>query len=76
VALRPGSRHAQLAIAARNEAGPANLGDEYRGVGWAEVLERWQSPTTGAGRVWHGPDDSLQVVFITKAATGHPGETD
>jgi hypothetical protein len=40
------------------------------------VLEQWQYEVTGAGRIWYCPDDALHVVFITKASTGHPGETD
>jgi hypothetical protein len=41
-----------------------------------KVLEQWQCEVTGAGRIWYCPDDALHVVFITKASTGHPSETD
>jgi len=41
-----------------------------------KVLEQWQYEVTGAGRIWYCPDDALHVVFITKASTGHPSETD
>jgi hypothetical protein len=41
-----------------------------------KALEQWQYEVTGAGRIWYCPDDALHVVFITKASTGHPGETD
>jgi hypothetical protein len=41
-----------------------------------KVLEQWQYEVTGAGRIWYCVDDSLHVVFITKASTGHPSETD
>jgi len=40
------------------------------------TLKQWQYEVTGAGRIWYCPDDSLHVVFITKACTGHPGKTD
>ena len=44
--------------------------------GPAKVLEQWQYKVTGAGRIWYCTDDALHIVFITKARTGHPGETD
>jgi hypothetical protein len=40
------------------------------------MLEQWQYEVTGAGRIWFCPDDAIRVVFITKASTGHPSETD
>ena len=40
------------------------------------MLEQWQYEVTGAERIWFCPDDSIRVVFITKASTGHPSETD
>ena len=41
-----------------------------------KALEQWQYEVLGAGRIWYCPDDALHVVFITKASTGHPSETD
>lgn len=39
-------------------------------------LEQWQYEVTGAGRIWYCPDDTERVVYITRASTGHPKETD
>jgi hypothetical protein len=41
----------------------------------SKVLEHRQHETTGAQRIWYRLNDSLDVVFVTKAS-GHPGETD
>jgi hypothetical protein len=46
-----------------------------RSIGGAE-LEQWQYEVTGAGRIWYCPDDQRRIVFITKASSGHPRETD
>jgi len=42
----------------------------------ARELEQWQIEVTGAGRVWYLVDDEQRTVWLTKAACGHPKETD
>ena len=39
-------------------------------------LEQWQIEVTGSGRVWYVIDDEAKTVWVTLAATGHPGATD
>ena len=39
-------------------------------------LEQWQYEVTGGGRIWFAIDDERRTLWITKAGTGHPRETD
>ena len=40
------------------------------------TLEQWQYEVTGPGRIWYCPDDAERVVYITRASTAHPKQTD
>ncbi len=40
------------------------------------MLEQWQHEVTGGGRVWYCPEDAKKAVHITRAAVGHPKETE
>jgi hypothetical protein len=45
------------------------------GVGGA-ALEQWQYEVTGGGRIWYAIDDDSRTLWITRAGTGHPKQTD
>ena len=48
-----------------------------RAVKFGETeLDQWQYEVTGGGRIWYAIDDETRTIWITKAATGHPGVTD
>ena len=40
------------------------------------VLEQWQYEVTGGGRIWYAIDDEDRTLWITRAGTGHPKQTD
>ena len=40
------------------------------------TLEQWQYEVTGAGRIWYAIDDDARTLWITRAGTGHPKQTD
>lgn len=40
------------------------------------VLEQWQYEVTGGGRIWYAIDDDGRTLWITRAGTGHPRQTD
>lgn len=70
----------QLARAPRRPANPKRqhrLRGELSSKTVAGIdLEHWQYEVTGGGRIWYCPDDERGVVWITKATTGHPRETE
>jgi hypothetical protein len=39
-------------------------------------LPQWQYEVTGAGRIWYVVDEERRIVFLRRASTGHPKETD
>ena len=39
-------------------------------------LEQWQYEVTGGGRLWYAIDDDTRTLWITRAGTGHPKQTD
>jgi hypothetical protein len=39
-------------------------------------LEQWQYEVTGGGRLWYAIDDEGRTIWITRAGTGHPKQTD
>jgi hypothetical protein len=40
------------------------------------ALEQWQYDITGGGRIWYAIDDDKRMLWITRAGTGHPKQTD
>lgn len=40
------------------------------------ALEQWQYEVTGGGRIWYAIDDDSRTLWITRAGTGHPKQTD
>lgn len=40
------------------------------------TLEQWQYEVSGAGRIWYAVDDDARTLWITRAGTGHPKQTD
>jgi hypothetical protein len=40
------------------------------------ALEQWQYEVTGGGRIWYAIDDDNRTLWITRAGTGHPKQTD
>jgi hypothetical protein len=40
------------------------------------ALEQWQFEVTGGGRIWYAIDDEARTLWITRAGTGHPKQTD
>lgn len=40
------------------------------------MLEQWQYEVTGGGRIWYAIDDETRTLWITRAGTGHPKQTD
>jgi hypothetical protein len=40
------------------------------------TLEQWQYEVTGAGRIWYAIDDDARTLWVTRAGTGHPKQTD
>jgi hypothetical protein len=41
-----------------------------------EALEQWQYEATSGGRIWYAIDDDDRTLWITRAGTGHPKQTD
>ncbi|MFG1873916.1 hypothetical protein ACGFIV_03655 [Sphaerisporangium sp. NPDC049003] len=41
-----------------------------------ESLEQWQYEATSGGRIWYAIDDEHRTLWITRAGTGHPKQTD
>ncbi len=41
-----------------------------------ESLEQWQYEATAGGRIWYAIDDASRTIWITRAGTGHPKQTD
>jgi hypothetical protein len=39
-------------------------------------LEQWQYEVTGGGRIWYAIDDEQRTLWITRAGSGHPKQTD
>ena len=39
-------------------------------------LPQWQIEVTGGGRVWYLLDEEQHTVWVTRAGTGHPKETE
>jgi hypothetical protein len=39
-------------------------------------LEQWQFEVTGSGRIWYAIDEEARTLWITRAGTGHPKQTD
>ncbi|MBF6174268.1 hypothetical protein [Nocardia blacklockiae] len=39
-------------------------------------LDHWQYEVTAGGRIWYAIDDEARTLWITRAGTGHPKETD
>ncbi|GAA3377941.1 hypothetical protein GCM10020367_55590 [Streptomyces sannanensis] len=40
------------------------------------TLEQFQYEVTGGGRIWYAIDDECRTLWITRAGTGHPIQTD
>jgi hypothetical protein len=40
------------------------------------TLEQWQYEATSGGRIWYAIDDGTRSLWITRAGTGHPRQTD
>ena len=40
------------------------------------AIEQWQYEVTGGGRIWYAIDDDNRTLWITRAGTGHPKQTD
>jgi hypothetical protein len=40
------------------------------------ALEQWRYEVTGGGRIWYAIDDDARTLWITRAGTGHPKQTD
>jgi hypothetical protein len=40
------------------------------------ALEQGQYEVTGGGRIWYAIDDEHRTLWITRAGTGHPKQTD
>lgn len=40
------------------------------------ALEQWQYEVTGGGRIWYAVDDENRTLWITRAGSGHPKQTD
>ncbi|WP_457031489.1 hypothetical protein [Kitasatospora sp. P5_F3] len=40
------------------------------------LLEQWQYEVTGGGRIWYAIDDEQRTLWITRAGTGHPKQTE
>lgn len=40
------------------------------------AMEQWQYEVTGGGRVWYAIDDDERTLWVTRAGTGHPRQTD
>jgi hypothetical protein len=41
-----------------------------------QTLEQWQYEVTSGGRIWYCPDPEKMIVWLTRASTRHPKETD
>ncbi|WP_223199378.1 hypothetical protein [Solihabitans fulvus] len=41
-----------------------------------QPMEQWQFEVTSAGRIWYAIDDRTRTLWITKAGTTHPKQTD
>jgi hypothetical protein len=41
-----------------------------------QPLEQWQYEATSGGRLWYAIDDEERALWITRAGTGHPRQTD
>lgn len=41
-----------------------------------KTLSQCQYEATAGSRVWHAIDEEVRVVWVTRAGTGHPKETD
>ncbi|MET8990262.1 hypothetical protein ABZW49_32835 [Nonomuraea wenchangensis] len=39
-------------------------------------VEQWQYEATSGGRLWYGINDDERTLWITRAGTGHPKQTD
>ncbi|MGH3931339.1 MAG: hypothetical protein ACRDTF_15370 [Pseudonocardiaceae bacterium] len=39
-------------------------------------LDQWQYEATGGGTIWYAIDDPTRTLWITRAGTGHPKQTD
>ena len=40
------------------------------------TFDQWQYEVTAGGRVWYAADDTIRIVWITSARTGHPKATE
>ncbi|MEY9946392.1 hypothetical protein [Kitasatospora sp. GAS1066B] len=38
--------------------------------------EQWQYEVTGGGRIWYAIDDEQRTLWITRAGSGHPKQTE
>lgn len=41
-----------------------------------EALPQWQYEVTGGGRIWYLVDERRRIVWLVRADTGHPKETE
>jgi hypothetical protein len=61
---KPNERHHQM-------SGKLATGT-YRG----RTLPQWQIEITGSGRIWYLLDDEQHTIWVVRAGTGHPKETE
>jgi hypothetical protein len=40
------------------------------------MLEQWQYEVTSGGRIWYCPDPERRIVWLVRAAVGHPKQTE
>jgi hypothetical protein len=51
-------------------------GELSTGTCGGRSMPQWPREVTGAGRIWYLLDEEQHTVWVQKAATGHPKETD
>lgn len=51
-------------------------GEKAHAVRGRDVLPQWQIEVTGGGRIWYLLDEERRTVWVRRAGTGHPKQTE